>query len=69
VTAPTLVIAGGKSPEWIRNAATATTAAVPHAHLEVLPGQRHMVKPKVTVRLLLPFFQGTSQADLGLKSA
>jgi pimeloyl-ACP methyl ester carboxylesterase len=56
VTAPTLVIAGAKSPAWMRNAAVATTAALPHAELRVLPGQRHMVKPKSTAPELARFF-------------
>ena len=47
VTAPTLVIAGGKSPDYMRNAQAAIAAAVPGAELAVLPGQTHMIKPKV----------------------
>ena len=69
VTAPTLVIAGAKSPAWMRNAAVATTAALPHAELRVLPGQRHMVKPKSTAPELARFFaapvprSGASRAE------
>jgi pimeloyl-ACP methyl ester carboxylesterase len=44
VEAETLVIAGGKSPEYMRNAQAAIAAAVPHARLETLPGQTHMIK-------------------------
>ncbi|MEP9363969.1 alpha/beta fold hydrolase [Nocardioides sp. CN2-186] len=47
VAAPTLVIAGGKSPHYMRNAQAAIAAAVPGAELAVLPGQTHMIKPKV----------------------
>lgn len=48
VTAPTLVIAGGKSPQYMKNAEAAVVAALPDARLEILPGQNHMVKAKVT---------------------
>ena len=46
-TVPTLVIAGGKSPEYMRNAQAAVAAAVPGARLEVLPGQTHIIKAGV----------------------
>jgi pimeloyl-ACP methyl ester carboxylesterase len=48
VSAPTLVIAGGKSPEYLRNSQAAIAAAVPTGRLEILAGQTHMVKPKAT---------------------
>jgi pimeloyl-ACP methyl ester carboxylesterase len=44
----TLVIAGGKSPVYMRNAQAAIAGALPHGMLETLPGQTHMVKAKVT---------------------
>jgi pimeloyl-ACP methyl ester carboxylesterase len=47
VTARTLVLAGAKSPEYMRNAQAAIAEAVPGARLEVLPGQTHMIKAKV----------------------
>ncbi|WP_426241488.1 alpha/beta fold hydrolase [Nocardioides sp. LHG3406-4] len=46
-TTPTLVIAGGKSPAYMRNSQAAIAAAVPDARLETLPGQTHMIKAKV----------------------
>lgn len=51
----TLVIAGGKSPEYLRNAQAAIAEAVPDARLEVLAGQTHMIKPKVVAPLLTRF--------------
>jgi pimeloyl-ACP methyl ester carboxylesterase len=48
VTAPTLVIAGGKSPEYMRNAQAAVADAVPDGRVETLPGQTHMIRAKVT---------------------
>src|SRR4051794_17651887 len=51
----TLVIAGGKSPEYMRNAQAAVAAAVPNGRLETLPGQTHMVKAKVTAPVVARF--------------
>jgi pimeloyl-ACP methyl ester carboxylesterase len=48
VAAPTLVIAGGKSPAYMRNAQAAIADALPDGRLETLPGQTHMIKAKVT---------------------
>lgn len=48
VTAPTLVIAGGKSPQYMKNAEAAVAAALADARLETLDGQTHMVKARVT---------------------
>jgi pimeloyl-ACP methyl ester carboxylesterase len=55
VAQDTLVIAGGKSPEYMLNAQTAIAAALPHGSLHTLPGQTHMVKPKVTAPALAAF--------------
>lgn len=58
VTVPVLVMAGGKSPEYMRNAQAAIAAAVPDGRLEVLPGQTHVVKPKVVAPLVTEFLAG-----------
>jgi pimeloyl-ACP methyl ester carboxylesterase len=55
VAPETLVLAGGKSPAYMQNAQAAIAAAVPHARLETLPGQTHMVKPKVVAAAVTPF--------------
>lgn len=52
----TLVIAGGKSPEWMRNAQRAIADAVPDARLETLPGQTHMAKPAVLAPVISRHF-------------
>ena len=52
----TLVIAGGKSPEYMRNAQAAVAAQLPHGRLLTLPGQTHMVKAKPTTPALLDHF-------------
>ena len=57
VEAPTVVIAGGKSPEYLRNAQAAIADQVPGARLVTLPGQTHMVRAKATVPVLLEHFR------------
>jgi pimeloyl-ACP methyl ester carboxylesterase len=60
VAAPTLVIAGGKSPEYLRNAQAAVADAVPHGRLETLPGQTHMIKAKVTAPVVAAHLLATT---------
>jgi pimeloyl-ACP methyl ester carboxylesterase len=55
VEAETLVLAGGKSPEYMRNAQSAIAAAIPHARLETLPGQTHMVKAAAVAPVVRSF--------------
>ena len=52
----TLVIAGGKSPKWMRNAQQAVAEAVPNSRLETLAGQTHMIKPKVVAPVVTRHF-------------
>jgi pimeloyl-ACP methyl ester carboxylesterase len=58
VAPETLVLAGGKSPAAMQNAQAAIAAAVPHGRLVTLPGQTHMVKPKVVAAAVAPFLLG-----------
>lgn len=58
VAQETLVIAGGKSPEYMRNAQAAIVEQLPHGRLAVLPGQTHMVKARATTPVLVDFFLG-----------
>jgi pimeloyl-ACP methyl ester carboxylesterase len=57
VTMPTLVAAGGKSPEWMRNAMR-ELAEVLDAEHQTLEGQTHIVKPEALAPVLVDFFQG-----------
>jgi pimeloyl-ACP methyl ester carboxylesterase len=57
VEADTLVLVGGKSPVYMRNAQAAVAAAVPGARLEVLPGQTHMVRAKAVAPVLTGFLK------------
>jgi pimeloyl-ACP methyl ester carboxylesterase len=56
VTAPTLVIAGGKSPAWLHVGAQELADVVPGAESRVLPGQTHMVKAKALAPMLADWF-------------
>lgn len=56
VKMPTLVLDGGKSPVWMRNAMKALATALPHASLETLDRQTHMVSPKALAPALKEFF-------------
>lgn len=44
VTAPALVMDGGKSPQYMRNAARALSEALPKAEYRTIPGQTHIIK-------------------------
>lgn len=55
LSAPTLIVAGGKSPAYLRNAQAAIAAAVPGAQLITLPGQTHMIKPKAVAPVIADF--------------
>jgi pimeloyl-ACP methyl ester carboxylesterase len=56
-TVPTLVMDGGKSPAWMRNATRAVASVVPNATYRTLDGQTHMVKPKALAPPLIEFFR------------
>jgi pimeloyl-ACP methyl ester carboxylesterase len=58
VSADAVVIAGGKSPTWMRNGQGAIAAALPRGRLETLPGQTHMIKPKAIAPVLAAFLRG-----------
>jgi len=58
VAVETLVIAGGKSPEYMHNSQSAIAAAVPGGRLETLPGQTHMIKAKVVAPVVADFLRG-----------
>jgi pimeloyl-ACP methyl ester carboxylesterase len=56
VSVPAVVIAGGASPEELREAARATADAIPTAQYRVLDGQTHDVAPDALAPLLVDFF-------------
>ncbi|NUS44553.1 MAG: alpha/beta hydrolase [Mycobacteriaceae bacterium] len=54
--APVAVIAGGKSPEWMRNANSALAQVIPGSIHQVLPGQTHLVKAAALAPVLIDYF-------------
>jgi pimeloyl-ACP methyl ester carboxylesterase len=56
MTAPALVLDGGKSPTYMRHAAEAFSQALPKAEYRTLPGQTHMVKPEPLSQAAKSFF-------------
>jgi pimeloyl-ACP methyl ester carboxylesterase len=56
VKVPTLVIDGGASPAWARNAVQAVARAIPGAQRRTLPGQTHGVDPQILAAVLIEFF-------------
>ena len=62
VGAPTLVLAGGKSPEWMRTGAQAIAATLPDGTYSELPGQTHMVKARVIAPSVVEFLDQPAPA-------
>jgi len=58
VAAPTIVIAGGASPEWMRDTAQALVDLLPDAQISILEGQEHNVAPEAIAPVLVEFFNG-----------
>jgi hypothetical protein len=58
VTAPTLIMDGGKSPAWIRHANQSLASVVQDSQYRTLEGQTHMVNAKVQTPILVEFFNG-----------
>jgi pimeloyl-ACP methyl ester carboxylesterase len=56
VKPPALIAAGGKSPDWMTNAARALANVLPDARHRTIPGQNHMVKPQAIAPVLTEFF-------------
>jgi|HubBroStandDraft_6_1064221.scaffolds.fasta_scaffold580409_2 pimeloyl-ACP methyl ester carboxylesterase len=57
VTVPALVMNGGKSPVWMRNANRSLASVLSNAQYRTLEGQTHMLKPKVHAPMLVEFFK------------
>jgi pimeloyl-ACP methyl ester carboxylesterase len=58
VSAPAIVMDGGKSPQYMRNAAKAFSQALPKAEYRTLPGQTHLVKASVVAPAVKEFLAG-----------
>jgi pimeloyl-ACP methyl ester carboxylesterase len=57
VTAPTLVMSGGKSAAWMRRASESLATVLPNAQHRTLQGQTHKVNAKAHSPLLVEFFR------------
>jgi pimeloyl-ACP methyl ester carboxylesterase len=57
-TMPTLAVAGGKSPDWMRHAMRELAEVLPNARHHTLEGQTHIVKAEVLAPVLVEFFEG-----------
>lgn len=60
VTQSVLVIAGGKSPTYMKNSQAAIVDALAAGRLETLPGQTHMIKAKVTAPVVAAHLEDVS---------
>ncbi|MGW4435423.1 alpha/beta fold hydrolase [Streptomyces sp. NPDC004596] len=58
ISVPVLSVAGGASPEWLREAAEAIARTVPQGTYRTLEGQTHAVEPEVLAPVLAEFFTG-----------
>ena len=56
ISVPVLALAGGASPPWAREGASAIAEAVPGAQHRVLEGQGHGVADDVIIPVLIEFF-------------
>jgi pimeloyl-ACP methyl ester carboxylesterase len=56
ISAPTLLVDGGKSPAWMRNGVAAAARQLPNAEYRTLPGQTHLVKTPALAPVLAEFF-------------
>jgi len=61
VTVPTLVMDGGASPAWARNAVQAVADVLPNAQRRTLEGQTHGVDPAALAPILVEFFQARDE--------
>lgn len=56
ITMPVLAVAGGASPEWMRQAAREVADTVPDGTYRTLDGQTHMVDPGALAPVLAEYF-------------
>jgi pimeloyl-ACP methyl ester carboxylesterase len=69
VTAPTLVMAGGESPPFMRESARALADTLPDGQYRTLEGQEHNVAAEVLAPVLEEYFKDQNDAWSGTPSA
>ncbi|SEC14330.1 alpha/beta hydrolase [Paenibacillus sp. GP183] len=57
ILAPALLIVGGTSPSWMRQAGKAVMDALPHGQVRILEGQNHSAGPEALAPVLQEFFE------------
>jgi pimeloyl-ACP methyl ester carboxylesterase len=65
VCAPTLVLSGSKSADWIKNAMRQLSEVLPDPAYRSLDGQNHAVSPRVLAPALAAFFAGAHHHHTG----
>jgi pimeloyl-ACP methyl ester carboxylesterase len=60
VAVPTLVMDGGRSPQYMRNAARALSQRITGAGYRTLTGQTHLLKPAAVAPVLVEFLGGAA---------
>lgn len=63
VAMPALVMDGGKSPTWMRNAMRALGNTLPNAQYLTLEGQTHMLKAEAVAPILKEFFTSSRSPE------
>jgi pimeloyl-ACP methyl ester carboxylesterase len=63
VTAPTLVITGSRSADWMKSGNRTLSLSLPNSQNQLLKGQRHSVKPKALAPVLAAFLEGGDGFD------
>ena len=58
ITAPALIVGGGKSPAWFRRSVAEQAAAIPGARLMTLDDYDHNAPPEVISAIMTDFFAG-----------
>jgi len=56
-TVPTLVMGGGKSPDWMQKAQVAIAEAISGAEHRTIAGQTHLLKPDAIAPVLREYFR------------
>ena len=56
LTVPVLAMAGGKSPNWMRQGSEQLAEVLPDARYRTLEGQTHMLKAKAVAPVLVEFY-------------
>ena len=56
ITVPTLVMDGGKSPQWMRNGMKSLSTVLSNAKYRTLEGQTHILKAEAVAPVLREFF-------------